>query len=100
MAVPKVSVTILILVILLLPFCSPKRVQPAEKRKVFIDHKDRKFTLYRNGRPFFIKGGSGFTQLATLHESGGNTIRVWDTTNLGRILDDAAANQLAVIVGL
>jgi len=99
MVIPKPPFVFLTLIIIF-PFCSPKRTQPAEKGKVFIDHKDGKYTLYRNGHPFFIKGGSGFTQLAALHESGGNTIRVWDTTNLDRILDDAAANQLAVIVGL
>jgi len=101
MVVPKLSVVLLLSIqLILFPFCSSKRVPPAENRKVFIDHKDGKFTLYRNGRPFFIKGGSGYTHLATLHESGGNTIRVWDTANLGRILDEAEANHLAVIVGL
>ncbi|MDO6432551.1 hypothetical protein Q4E93_18240 [Flavitalea sp. BT771] len=99
MYVPRLAVT-LFLLITVLPFCSPKRVPPAEKRKVFIDHKAGKFTLFRNGHPFFIKGGSGYTHLATLHESGGNTIRVWDTANLGRILDEAEANHLAVVVGL
>src|ERR1700760_909971 len=98
MAIPKLSFTSLSLVILL-SFCSSKRTPPAEKNKVFIDYKSGKFTLYRNGRPFFIKGGSGFTQLSALHESGGNTIRVWDTADLGRILDEAEANKLAVIVG-
>jgi len=88
------------MLIMLLPFCSPKRTTPFPKGKVYIDQKDGKFTLYRNGHPFFIKGASGFTHLAAVHEAGGNTIRVWDTANLGRILDDAAANQLAVVVGL
>lgn len=97
--VTKLSVTSLILIILL-PFCTSKRVPSPENRKVFIDYKDGKFTLYRNGSPFFIKGGSGYTHLDALHESGGNTIRVWDTVNLGSILDDAAANHLAVVVGL
>lgn len=99
MIMPRQSVTLLILIILF-PFCSTKRVPPVANRKVFIDHEDGKFTLYRNGRPFFIKGGSGYTHLAALHEAGGNTIRVWDTVNLGLILDSAEVNHLAVVVGL
>jgi hypothetical protein len=35
-----------------------------------------------------------------LHEIGGNTIRTYDTLNLGSILDDAEKNNLAVMVGL
>ena len=95
----KFPATLLVL-ILFLPFYSSKSVSLLEKRKVFISYKGGKFTLHRNGKPFFIQGGSGYTQLATLHTSGGNTIRVWDTTNLKQILDDAEANHLAVIVGL
>jgi len=95
----KVS-SILLVLIALLPFYSSKSVSLNEKRKVFISYKGGKFTLYRNGQPFFVKGGSGYTHLATLYESGGNTIRVWDTINLRQILDDAEANHLAVIVGL
>jgi len=98
MIILRQSVTLLILVILF-PFCTSKKVPPVN-RKVFIEHKDGRFTLYRNGHPFFIKGASGFTHMATLHESGGNTIRVWDTVNLGSILDSAEANHLAVVVGL
>ncbi|MEN0054208.1 MAG: glycoside hydrolase family 2 TIM barrel-domain containing protein [Mucilaginibacter sp.] len=56
--------------------------------------------LYRNGEPFLIKGASGFTNLKQLREAGGNTIRVWDTLNLAKILDSAQANHLAVIAGL
>ncbi len=56
--------------------------------------------MYRNGKPFFIKGASGFTNLKQLRAAGGNTIRVWDTLNLGRVLDSAQANHLAVVVGL
>jgi hypothetical protein len=37
--------------------------------------------------------------MARLKALGGNTIRTWDTTRLGAILDEAAANNLAVIAG-
>ncbi len=68
--------------------------------KVCIRSENNRYVIYRNGKPFSIKGASGFTNLETLKEAGGNTIRTWDTTNLARILTEAEANQLAVVVGL
>jgi hypothetical protein len=47
-----------------------------------------------------IRGASGYTHLGKLREAGGNTIRTWDTVNLGAILDEAQRNHLAVIAGL
>ena len=69
-------------------------------RKVYISEEKGKYTLYRNGKPYYIKGAAGFTNLEKLHEIGGNTIRTWDTLNLASILDDAQKNNMAVIVGL
>lgn len=67
--------------------------------KVHISRENGKYTLYRDGSPFIVKGGAGYTNMSTLKAIGGNTIRTWDTTNLKAILDEAAANGLAVIVG-
>lgn len=67
--------------------------------KVYISRENGKYTLYRNSSPFLVKGGSGYTNMSTLKAIGGNTIRTWDTTNLKAILDEAAANNLAVIAG-
>jgi hypothetical protein len=69
-------------------------------RKVFINFEKGQYTVYREGKPFNIKGASGFTNLKTLREAGGNTIRTWDTTNLSAILDEAKINKLGVIIGL
>ncbi|SDF55573.1 glycoside hydrolase family 2 TIM barrel-domain containing protein [Chitinophaga filiformis] len=68
-------------------------------RKVWVARQDGRYILYRNGTPFVVRGGSGYTQMARLKAIGGNTIRTWDTTRLGAILDEAAANNLAVIAG-
>ncbi|KAA2245365.1 hypothetical protein F0L74_05220 [Chitinophaga agrisoli] len=68
--------------------------------KVFIHKEGSSYTIYRNGKPFVVKGAAGYTQLATLRAIGGNTIRTWDTINLGAILDEAQRNNLAVIAGL
>jgi hypothetical protein len=69
------------------------------KRKVHISKEGEKYVLYRDGRPFMIKGAAGFADLRKLHNAGGNTIRTWDTLNLGRVLDEAHANNIAVIAG-
>ncbi len=67
---------------------------------VHINYSNGKYTLIRNGKPFLIKGASGYTNLKKLKESGGNTIRTWDTTNLEAVLNEAKHYDIAVIVGL
>ncbi|WP_114940735.1 hypothetical protein [Mucilaginibacter endophyticus] len=76
------------------PQVNPKKVT------VCIQNINGKYQLYRNGEPFFVKGASGFTNLKQLAESGGNTIRVWDTSHLASVLDSAQVYHLAVVVGL
>lgn len=71
-----------------------------ESRTVFIKKNDKGFQLYRNGKPFYIQGASGNSHFKELAEIGGNTIRVYDTINIGNILDDAQKNNLAVIVDI
>jgi hypothetical protein len=43
--------------------------------KVFIEQKDGDFKLFRNGKPFAIKGAAGSEHLDLLSELGGNTIK-------------------------
>nr|WP_121270589.1 glycoside hydrolase family 2 TIM barrel-domain containing protein [Pedobacter schmidteae] len=69
-------------------------------KKNYIQKKDGKYQLIRNGKPYVIKGAAGYTHLNELRKAGGNTVRVWDTTRLSLVLDSAKANDLAVIVGL
>ena len=71
-----------------------------KNRTVYIKQDKGKYTIYRNGQPYLIKGAAGHTNLKKLQEIGGNTIRIYDTLNLGSILDDAEKNGLAVMVGL
>ena len=80
-------------------FCSGCN-QNNRNRAVCIKYQNGRYTFYRNGHPFFIKGASGSTNLKVLAESGGNTIRIWDTTNMHSILDSAQKYHLAVVVGL
>lgn len=80
--------------------CPTTTTSPHNNRKVFIQKEGKQYVLYRNGRPFVVRGASGYTNLEKLSQIGGNTIRTWDTVNLANILDEAQRNNLAVIVGL
>ena len=79
--------------------CRPSN-KPSHSRKVFISHEGGKYVLYRNGKPYLIKGAAGSEELRRLQLTGGNTIRVWDTSGLGQVLDEAYAHNIAVIAGL
>ncbi|TLU96969.1 hypothetical protein FEM55_05750 [Dyadobacter sediminis] len=79
--------------------CSETRYNQPE-RHVHIRKQNGKYILYKNNQPFFIKGASGSSNLKLLKQSGGNAVRIWDTTHLGTVLDSARANQISVIVGL
>ncbi len=67
---------------------------------VEIEHADGRFTLYRGGEPYFIKGGGGHTYMDVLAARGGNSIRTWDAVNAGSILDEAQKHGLTVTLGL
>jgi len=79
--------------------CNEKKTNKSN-RSVFIEYKNGKYTIQKDGKPFLIKGASGYSHLEELKNAGGNTIRTWDTTNLSAILNEAKVNNIAVIVGL
>jgi glycosyl hydrolase family 2 len=56
--------------------------------------------LTRDGRPYFIKGGGGQTQLKALADAGGNSLRTWAAENLDPVLDEAQKLGLTVTVGI
>lgn len=78
--------------------CSDER--PVKKAKVQLVKTGENFMLYRNGSPFEIRGAAGFTHLAELKAAGANTIRIWDTVGLTKVLSEAHTHGIAVIVGL
>lgn len=71
-----------------------------ESRTVYIKRNDKGFQLYRNGKPFYIKGAAGDSHFYELANLGGNTIRLYDTINLQLNLDEAEKYGLAVIVDI
>ncbi|MGX5691120.1 glycoside hydrolase family 2 TIM barrel-domain containing protein [Arcticibacter tournemirensis] len=69
-------------------------------RKIYVRKEESAFELYKDNKPFFIKGAAGFTYLDILARSGGNAIRTWDTNEIEAILDSAHKHNLVVMVGL
>ncbi len=59
-----------------------------------------KYQLIRNGEPYFIKGAGTFVNLKDVKAFGGNSIRVWDTSDATRILDEAHELGLTVNLGI
>jgi hypothetical protein len=58
------------------------------------------YQLLRYGKPYFIKGAGGVSHFDELKACGGNSIRVWDDIDAGRILDEAQSLGLTVMFGL
>lgn len=72
------------------------------QRKVEIRKEGTSYRLYRNGRPYTIKGASvtGIRHLKDLQQSGGNSIRLYNTEHAAEILDSAQQLGLTVTLGL
>lgn len=70
--------------------------------KVVLEKEDGKFQLSLNGKPFPIKGAGADTRdhFGALAAAGGNTVRTWDSKNLGKVLDEAQKHGLKVCAGL
>lgn len=88
-----------ILIIFLATACKNEKSNKEVNKAVYIKNEYGKYTFYRNGKPFVVKGAAGFTNLKRLKDAGGNTIRTWDTLNLKQILDSARFYDLTVVVG-
>jgi hypothetical protein len=58
------------------------------------------YQLYRDGKPYFIRGGGGSGSMDLLAASGGNSVRTWDTDDAGKVLDAAHQRGLSVMLGL
>jgi hypothetical protein len=79
---------------------SEKVISDQPEPKVRIIQSEGKFQLLRNGEPYFIKGAGTFLNLRQVKEYGGNSIRVWDTSDATRILDEAHELGLTVNLGI
>ncbi|MFA6086535.1 glycoside hydrolase family 2 TIM barrel-domain containing protein [Mucilaginibacter sp.] len=87
-------------IISILASCTNPPKKDHSNKAVYIGFSKGKYILYRNKKPFFIKGAAGYTNLKKLKEAGGNTIRTWDTVRLDSIIKNADAHGVAIIIGL
>lgn len=94
----EVFILILALLITFIQFSNKKIAD--ESKTVFVKKTNDGFILIRNGKPFYIQGAAGNTHFKELAEIGGNTIRLYDTVNLGTTLNEAAKYGLAAIVDI
>lgn len=68
--------------------------------KVEIKKTAEGWQLYRDGKPYYIKGAGGDKFMDKTVECGGNSIRTWGAENAQQILDDAQKHGLTVMLGL
>lgn len=59
-----------------------------------------RFELWRDGRPYFVRGAGGMDRLDRLATAGANSLRTWGTDQTERVIDAAARYGLTVCVGL
>ncbi len=69
-------------------------------RSVTIQYKNGQYSFYKNGKPFLVKGGAGYTYVKEMAACGGNTIICWDTAKIENALKEAEQYHVSVIIGL
>ena len=85
----------LILLFCLIPFFCFSQAIPVE-----IISTPNGFELLRDGKPYYIKGVGGSTNLERAKEYGANSLRTWSAEGAKEILDKAHSLGLTVCVGL
>ncbi|HTL08220.1 MAG TPA: hypothetical protein VL307_08195 [Chitinophagaceae bacterium] len=70
------------------------------ERRVAVKKEQGRYLLYKEGKPFEIRGGAGYKFTDELLRCGGNTLICWDTAKLAAVLEDASQHQLMVIIGI
>ncbi|WP_053992568.1 glycoside hydrolase family 2 TIM barrel-domain containing protein [Mangrovimonas sp. TPBH4] len=99
----RLSVSIVLVILMLSTFLyvnQPSRHIMDENATVRIIETEKGYEIIRNGRPFYIKGAGGKPYFKELSEAGGNTLRLYDTINTAKILDEALKYDIAVILDI
>ena len=71
----------------------------SQTSKVTISETDSGFELFRDNKPYYIKGAGAKNNFKKVKESGGNSIRIW-SSNKSKLLDSALKYDLSVCLGL
>jgi hypothetical protein len=91
----------LIFVLLLVSCQTPKKeIRNRDISKVFIREENGNWVLYRNNKPYFIKGAHGISRLDWLKENGGNSLIVYDYQLSDSLLNLTDSLDLSVSVML
>jgi|TARA_R110000737_G_scaffold115473_1_gene148380 hypothetical protein len=72
----------------------------SQKSIVTVSEINDQWELLVDGKPFYVKGAGGETQMNKVIECGGNTIRTWGLENAQEVLDEAQAKGLKVMLGM
>jgi hypothetical protein len=80
--------------------CNNNPTQTARKKRVEIKKENGVYRIYKDGTSILIKGAAGHSNLAELVACGGNTISIWDTSKVEKVLNEAQKYNVSVIVGL
>lgn len=93
------STLVIFLFIFSLYSCLEKRTS-YDKSTVHIKYDGGRATLYRNGNPYKIKGGSGTDHIEKIALNGGNSVRTWSLHEAEELLDKAHQYGMTVTLGL
>ncbi len=79
---------------------SPKQTITLQPIKTTVGIYNGKQAIFRENKPYFIKGVGGQVYMKRAKEYGANSIRTWSDENAQQVLDSAYANGLTVMFGL
>jgi hypothetical protein len=95
-------IRLVLLVLASLGTCLSAVERPVVRTKpgfVHVATANKAFTLMRDGKPYYIKGAGGKTNLALLAACGANSVRTWGADAVPEILPDCRKNNLTICVG-
>ena len=95
-SIPTIRFLLLVLAGLGTCLSAVERKQPGF---VHVASANKAFSLMRGGKPYYIKGAGGKTNLALLAASGANSVRTWGADALPEILPDCRKHNLTICVG-
>jgi hypothetical protein len=95
----KIIIYLLVLLLGLNTSCSKRqKLIGSKENQVYIQKSDGKWTLYRNNKPYYIKGVHGTGNLKTLNEIGGNSIIAYHSEVNDSLLNIAHSLNISVSI--